>query len=74
MKYRWAGSLKIKIAFIFSILIAIAFGLNWMVASETIRSEKVADLEKVLKHVLTESTEELMKYEHTLLYSQSKRA
>lgn len=68
MKYRWAGSLKIKISLIFSILIAIAFGLNWMVASETIRSEKIADLEKVLKHVLTESAED---YIHTSLTPQS---
>ncbi|OZA02016.1 MAG: hypothetical protein B7X89_11085 [Sulfuricurvum sp. 17-40-25] len=68
MKFRWAGSLKIKISLIFSILIAIAFGLNWMVASETIRSEKVADLEKVLKHVLVESAEE---YIHTSLTPKS---
>lgn len=68
MKFRWAGSLKIKISLIFSILIAIAFSLNWMVASETIRSEKVADLEKVLKHVLTESAGE---YIHTPLTPQS---
>lgn len=68
MKFRWAGSLKIKISLIFSILIAIAFSLNWMVASETIRSEKVADLEKVLKHVLTESAGE---YIHSPLTPQS---
>lgn len=55
MKYRWAGSLKIKIAFIFSILIAIAFSLNWMVALQTMRSEKINDLEKVLNHLLNES-------------------
>lgn len=68
MKYRWAGSLKIKISLIFSILIAIAFSLNWMVASQTIRSEKVADLEKVLKHVLAESAGD---YIHTPLTSKS---
>ena len=68
MKYKWVVSLKIKIAFIFSILIAIAFGLNWMVASETIRSEKVDDLEKVLKHVLVESAGE---YIHTSLTPKS---
>lgn len=39
-----------------------------MVASETIRSEKVADLEKVLKHVLTESADD---YIHTPLTPQS---
>ncbi|MDP2849510.1 MAG: hypothetical protein Q8O20_00395 [Sulfuricurvum sp.] len=64
MKFKWAESLKIKISFIFSMLIAIAFSLNWMVASETIRGEKVADLEKVLKHVLIESAGE---YIHTPL-------
>lgn len=68
MKYKWAGSLKIKISFIFSILIAIVFSLNWMVASETIREEKVADLEKVLKHVLIESAGE---YIHTPLTPKS---
>jgi signal transduction histidine kinase len=56
-------------------LIAIAFSLNWMVASETIRGEKVADLEKVLKHVLMESTDEYIhspltpKSDLTFLYS-----
>jgi signal transduction histidine kinase len=39
-----------------------------MVASETIRSEKVTDLEKVLKHVLTESAED---YIYTPLTPQS---
>ncbi len=39
-----------------------------MVASETIRGEKVADLERVLNHILIESTEE---YIHTPLTSQS---
>jgi len=68
LRHRSRGPLKIKIAFIFSILIAIAFGLNWMVASETIRGEKVADLERVLKHILIENTEE---YIHTPLTSES---
>jgi len=62
LKFKWAESLKIKISFVFSMLIAIAFSLNWMVASETIRGEKVADLEKVLKHVLVESTEEYIHF------------
>jgi len=68
LRHRSRGPLKIKIAFIFSILIAIAFGLNWMVASETIRGEKVADLERVLKHILIENAEE---YIHTPLTSES---
>lgn len=68
MKYKWAGSLKIKIALIFSILIAIAFSLNWMVAAQTIRSEKIDDLKKVLKHVLIESAGE---YIHTPLTPKS---
>ncbi|MDP3266291.1 MAG: HAMP domain-containing sensor histidine kinase [Sulfuricurvum sp.] len=55
MKNKWTGSLKVKITFIFSILIAIAFGLNWIVALHTMRSEKIHDLEKVLNHLLNES-------------------
>ncbi|MDP3301245.1 MAG: HAMP domain-containing sensor histidine kinase [Sulfuricurvum sp.] len=55
MKDKWIGSLKVKITFIFSILIAIAFGLNWIVALHTMRSEKIHDLEKVLNHLLNES-------------------
>lgn len=58
MNYKRAGSLKIKIAFIFSILIAIAFSLNWMVALQTMRSEKINDLKKVLNHLLNESKSE----------------
>lgn len=58
MRNKRTGSLKIKIAFIFSILIAIAFSLNWMVAVHTTYSEKVEDLEKVLEHLLIESTDE----------------
>lgn len=68
MKPKGNSSLKIQISLIFSILMAIAFSLNWMVATETIRGEKVADLEKVLKHVLIESSEE---YLHTPLTPQS---
>jgi len=52
------GSLKIKIAFLFSLLIAIAFSINWWVATETIRGEKTEDLEKVLHHILNESVDE----------------
>ncbi|MCK9371830.1 MAG: HAMP domain-containing histidine kinase [Sulfuricurvum sp.] len=58
MKARWAGSLKIKIALLFSLLIAIAFSINWKVATGTIEGEKREDLEKVLHHLLAESVDE----------------
>lgn len=51
-------SLKIRIALIFSLLMAIAFSLNWMVATHTIRGEKIGDLEKALQHLLNESNDE----------------
>ncbi len=51
-------SLKVKIASLFSLLIAIAFSLNWMVATQTIRGEKIDDLEKTLQHILYESRDE----------------
>lgn len=58
MRARGKGSLKIKIALLFSLLIAIAFSINWGVATETIRGEKTEDLEKVLHHLLSESADE----------------
>lgn len=75
MKFSPNGSLKIKIASLFSLLIAIAFSLNWMVASQTIRGEKIDDLEKTLQHLLYESTDEYIsepltsKSDLTFLYS-----
>ncbi|HEX5624178.1 MAG TPA: hypothetical protein VFX57_07050 [Sulfuricurvum sp.] len=51
-------SLKVKIASLFSLLIAIAFSLNWMVAIQTIRGEKIDDLEKTLQHILYERRDE----------------
>lgn len=54
-------SLKVKITSLFLLLISIAFSLNWMVAIETIRGEKVEDLERVLKHLLNESNDEYIK-------------
>lgn len=75
MKFNWNRSLKIKIASLFSLLIAIAFSLNWMVASQTIRGEKFDDLEKTLQHLLYESTDEYItepltqKSDLTFLYS-----
>lgn len=37
---------------------AIAFSLNWMVALQTMRSEKISDIQKVLNHLLNESNDE----------------
>lgn len=58
MKYKWVRSLKFKIAFVFTVGIAFAFGVNWMIAIKTIHAEKVQDVEKVLAHLLVESTDE----------------
>ncbi|MDO9207191.1 MAG: HAMP domain-containing sensor histidine kinase [Sulfuricurvum sp.] len=75
MKFNWNRSLKIKIASLFSLLIAIAFSLNWMVATQTIRGEKIDDLEKTLQHLLYESHDEYifepltLKSDLTFLYS-----
>lgn len=58
MKRRRIGSLKIQISALFSLLIAIAFSVNWGVASQTMEGEKIEDLEEVLHHVLIESADE----------------
>lgn len=58
MKFEWIRSLKFKISFIFFVGIAIAFGINWIIAVKTIHAEKVDELEKVLQHLLIESTDE----------------
>jgi len=58
--------LKIKIALIFSVLIAIAFSLNWMVATQTMHEEKMEDLEKALNHLLSESNDEYITQPLTL--------
>ncbi len=58
MKFEWIRSLKFKISFIFFIGIAIAFGINWFIALKTIHAEKADELEKVLQHLLIESTDE----------------
>lgn len=58
MKRRAIGSLKIQISLLFSLLIAIAFSVNWSVATQTMEGEKIEDLEEVLHHVLIESTDE----------------
>ncbi|MDD3770792.1 MAG: HAMP domain-containing sensor histidine kinase [Sulfuricurvum sp.] len=54
------NTLKFKIAFLFSLLIAIAFAVNWQVAARTIHSEKIEDLEQVLNHLLIESRDEYL--------------
>lgn len=66
MNFSWRRSLKFKITFIFTILIAIVFSLNWMVAVQTMHSEKVGDIQKVLNHLLRESSEEHLKKPLTL--------
>ncbi|MDP1783869.1 MAG: HAMP domain-containing sensor histidine kinase [Sulfuricurvum sp.] len=66
MKFSPKSSLKVKIASLFSLLIAIAFSLNWMVATQTIRGEKIDDLEKTLQHILYESSDEYISHPLTL--------
>jgi len=66
LKFSSNGSLKIKIVFLFSLLIAIAFSLNWMVATQTIHGEKIDDLEKTLQHLLYESNDEYISHPLTL--------
>lgn len=61
-------SLKVKIALLFSLLIAIAFAINWVVAVRTVHGEKLVDLERVLHHILVESNDE---YIHTPLLPSS---
>lgn len=51
-------SLKVKIALLFSLVIAIVFAINWQVAVRTMHGEKISDLEKVLTHLLVESKDE----------------
>lgn len=58
MRARGKGLLKIKIALLFSLLIAIAFSINWSVATGTMMGEKREDLEKALHHLLSESADE----------------
>lgn len=45
---------------IFALGMAIAFSINWIVAIKTIHTEKAGDVEKVLKHLLVESTDEYL--------------
>lgn len=58
MNFKWSRSLKFKITLIFSIAIAIAFSINWVIAIKTIHAEKTEEVEKVLQHLLIESTDE----------------
>lgn len=51
-------SLKLTLLFLFFGVISIVFGLNLMVAVETMRGEKVADAKQALDHLLHESYEE----------------
>ncbi|WP_295053992.1 HAMP domain-containing sensor histidine kinase [Sulfuricurvum sp.] len=58
MRYKWATSLKFKIALIFAIGLAIAFSVNLLVAVKTIHTQKEEEVEKVLTHLLVESRDE----------------
>jgi len=58
LNFEWSRSLKFKITFIFSAGIILAFCVNWFIAINTMYGEKVEDLEKVLKHLLSESNDE----------------
>lgn len=60
MRYSFFNSLKVKIAFLFTFLIAIAFGINLSIAIYTLKNEKVTDLQKVLSHAVIESMDEYM--------------
>lgn len=66
MKFEWAKSLKFKLTFIFFVGISIAFGINWFVAVQTVHAEKVEEVEKVLQHLLIESTDEYISTPLTL--------
>jgi len=66
LSFNWSKSLKFKISFIFAMLMAIAFILNWIVALQTMRSEKINDIQKVLKHLLNESNDEYITQPLTL--------
>lgn len=43
---------------VFSLLLAVVFGINWLIAVRTIHAQKIADLHKVLHHILVESKDE----------------
>jgi len=58
LNFKWSHSLKFKITLIFSIGIAIAFSVNWVIAIKTIHTEKTEDAEKILQHLLIESIDE----------------
>jgi len=58
--FKWISSLKFKIAFIFSVGLAVAFSINWYVAIQTIHTEKEQDVENVLHHLLVESRDEYL--------------
>lgn len=58
MRFKWAASLKFKIALIFAIGLAIAFSINLLIAVKIIHTQKEEDVEKVLTHLLVESNDE----------------
>lgn len=60
MRYSFFNSLKLKIALLFTLLIAVAFGLNLYIAIDTLKAEKIKDLQKVLSHATWESMDEYL--------------
>lgn len=60
MRYSFFNSLKLKIALLFTFLITAAFALNLFVAIDTLKAEKIRDLQKVLSHAVLESVDEYL--------------
>lgn len=60
MRYSFFNSLKLKIALLFTFLITAAFALNLFVAIDTLKVEKISDLQKVLSHAVLESVDEYL--------------
>ncbi len=60
MRFEWGSSLKFRITAIFAVALSVAFCINWFVAIKTIHAEKAEDVEKVLRHLLVESTDEYL--------------
>lgn len=61
LHFKFAKSLKFKIVLIFAIALIVAFSINLIIAGKTIHTQKEEDAEKVLMHLLVESTDEYIK-------------
>jgi len=68
LRFKWASSLKFKIALIFTVGLAIAFSINLLIAVKAVHTQKEEEVEKVLTHLLVESRDE---YISTLLVPSS---